>query len=210
MDDRRVRDVGIAIFAKAPIAGFAKTRLIPHIGAAEAAALQLRLIRRTVAVCLAAKIGPVSLWCAPSQDHLAFRSLALKNPVALYDQIDGDLGWRMSAAFDVLTPSIPLLLIGVDCPPLTPSHLRLCGDRLCQGDDAVFLPTEDGGYALVGLRRPAPRLFFGIPWSTSAVMGATRARLVKERMMWSEPDILWDLDRPEDLQRAEALLNDSF
>ena len=56
---------GVAILAKAPLAGFAKTRLIPHLGAEGAASLQRWLLQRTVTTALSAGIGPVTLWCAP-------------------------------------------------------------------------------------------------------------------------------------------------
>ena len=67
--------VAIAIMAKAPIPGLAKTRLIPSIGAHAAAVLQERLTERTVATALAANIGPVTLWCAPDPSHASFREL---------------------------------------------------------------------------------------------------------------------------------------
>lgn len=202
--------VNVAIFAKAPVAGLAKTRLIPWIGAEEAASLQQHLIGRAVAIAVAAEIGSVSLWCAPDCNHSAFPALARTFPIVLFGQAGGDLGKRMHVAFEALTPSAPLVLIGVDCPPLTPDHLRLCADRLRLGDDAVFLPTEDGGYALIGLHRPERHLFEGIAWGGATVMEVTRQRLTECSMVWSEPDMLWDLDRPEDLQRWKALSNDDL
>ena len=57
--------VDIAIFARAPVAGEAKTRLIPRLGAEGAAALQHALIHRALATAVAAELGSVSLWCSP-------------------------------------------------------------------------------------------------------------------------------------------------
>jgi glycosyltransferase A (GT-A) superfamily protein (DUF2064 family) len=67
----------------------------------------------------------------------------------------------------------------------------------------VFVPAEDGGYALIGLSRLDPRLFEGVPWGTSGVMAETRARL--RAVGWSAHELspLRDVDRPED---AEWLL----
>lgn len=199
--------ITVAIFAKAPIPGFAKTRLIPCLGAEGAARLQSRLISRTVAIALEAAIGPVCLWCAPDAGHAEFEELARKHPVRLRDQATGNLGERMHAAFIVEAALTPVLLIGVDCPPLIPAHLRLCAQHL-RSEDAVFLPAEDGGYVLVGLRRPDTRLFEGVVWGGAKVMEVTRHRLIERNMAWSEPETLWDLDRPEDLARWEALSDD--
>jgi rSAM/selenodomain-associated transferase 1 len=189
--------------AKAPIPGLTKTRLIPALGDEGAAKLQEALIQQTVATALAANVGPVSIWCAPNEGHHLFQDIASQHGVGLYEQTLGDLGKRMHAAFCIAAPA---LLIGVDCPPLTPAHLRMCADCLRRGDDAVFLPAEDGGYVLIGLRRPQVRLFEDIEWGGPTVMTATRDRLRELALVWSEPQTLWDLDRPEDLSRLAALI----
>src|SRR5215467_14599348 len=93
--------IAVAILAKAPLPGFAKTRLAPALGADGAAALQGRLIERAVDTARAANIGPVTLWAAPDQDHPAFQTLAALFGVTLSRQPDGDLGDRMLAALDV-------------------------------------------------------------------------------------------------------------
>jgi rSAM/selenodomain-associated transferase 1 len=196
--------IDIAILAKAPIPGLTKTRLVPALGNDGAAKLQRRLILQTVATALEAKIGAVSLWCAPDTRHPLFQDIAAKHPVRLYEQAAGDLGGRMHAAFAAATTVLPALLIGVDCPSLTPAHLRRCGECLRHGDDAVFLPAEDGGYVLVGLRQPEARLLKDIEWGSPTVMAVTRHRLVELNLIWSEPETLWDLDRPEDLSRWRA------
>lgn len=199
--------IRIAILAKAPIPGYAKTRLIPALGAEGAAKLQEALILRTVDTALGANLGPVSIWCAPDRRDPFFSAVASRNPARLHEQGLGDLGDRMHAAFVVETVASPTLLIGVDCPPLTPAHLRVCADCLRSGDDAALLPAEDGGYVLIGLRRPEARLFAGIEWGGPTVMAATRDRLQELNFRWSAPETLWDLDTPEDLLRWSALSN---
>ena len=197
--------VAIAIFAKAPIPGFAKTRLIRRLGADGAARLQAHLIERAVSAACNAKLGPVSLWCAPEPDHPVFGQLAARFPIALHRQAGGDLGARMSNAFRMLTRESPALLIGTDCVVLDASHLRCSAEDLRNEYDVVFLPVEDGGYILVGLRHDAPALFRDIPWNTSAVMAATRRRAASLGLRVAEPATLWDLDRPEDYDRAVAI-----
>lgn len=198
-----IDQVGIAVFAKAPIAGFAKTRLIPEIGAERAAALQAQLIERAVTTALEARLGPVSLWCAPNRRHELFTLLAARHELELHDQVGEDLGARMLCAFEALTPTRPLLLIGSDCPALETQHLALCADAL-HAVDAVFLPAEDGGYVLVGMRRPMAELFQDIPWGSERVMEETRARAARAQLRIAEPATLWDIDDGADYARAVA------
>src|SRR5205085_2843900 len=96
--------------------------------------------------------------------------------IELHVQSGVDLGARMLNAFQALTPHHPVILIGTDCPVLSPSHLIESANLLQRGTDVVFLPTEDGGYALVGAAKPWPALFRQIPWGTDRVMPDTRLR----------------------------------
>ena len=97
-----------------------------------------------------------------------------------------------------------VLLLGSDCPALTAPHLLQADRALRDGADAVFVPCEDGGYALIGLRRVAARLFDGIVWGGRDVMASTRVRLDALGWRWRELETLWDVDRPEDYQRLLA------
>jgi uncharacterized protein len=191
-----VEPVAIAILAKAPIAGLAKTRLIPALGREGAALLQARLIARTLATACAAATGPVSLWAAPEESH--FRELAQRFPVKLARQPGGDLGARMHAALDAACPAI---VIGTDCPALEANHLRGSADALREGADAVIIPAEDGGYVLIGLRQPRPDLFADMPWGTGTVMAETRRRAAELGLAVREHAPLWDVDVPDDLER---------
>jgi uncharacterized protein len=194
--------VALAILAKAPVAGSVKTRLIPALGADGAAALHARLIERTVETACTAGIGPVTLWVTPAAPHASFTALASRFPIALADQPDGDLGARMLAA--CAAASGPAIVIGTDCPALTPSHLRAAADALRDGRDVVVIPAEDGGYVLIGSRAPQPNLFTNMTWSTDQVMAQTRQRLARGGLTWRELPPLWDVDRPEDLARLRA------
>ncbi len=191
--------VAIAVLAKAPVAGLAKTRLIPALGPDGAAALQARLTEHALETAVAAALGPVTLWCAPDQGHPTFQDLARRLSVRLARQPDGDLGARMLAAMAATGGST--LVIGTDCPALGPKHLRAGAQALQDGYDAVMMPVEDGGYALIGTRRPLPILFEDMRWSTAAVMADTRNRLHANGLTWHELETLWDVDRPDDLER---------
>jgi uncharacterized protein len=195
--------VAVAILAKAPVAGFAKTRLIPALGAEGAANLQARLIERAAATATAAGIGGVTLWGAPDQHHPAFQALRAHFGITLASQPDGDLGARMLAA--LAAADGPALVIGTDCPALTPAHLAMAGGILRDGSDVVVFPAEDGGYSLIGMRKPQPELFSAMRWGTPAVMAETRRRLNGLGLTWQEPMTLWDVDVPEDLARLREI-----
>lgn len=201
-----LQSVQIAIMAKAPIPGLAKTRLIPALGASGAARLQRRLTRMTLACALDARLGAVAIWCAPDGRHRFFRALRRTTGVDLRVQSSGDLGNRMHTAFREHCAQGPVLVVGADCPVLRPEHLREAAQALLAGKDAVFYPAEDGGYALVGLRSPQPTLFADMAWSTSTVMSATRARACALGLRIHEFETLWDVDLPDQLGRLDALL----
>jgi glycosyltransferase A (GT-A) superfamily protein (DUF2064 family) len=120
--------------------------------------------------------------------------------VRLASQVGDDLGLRMAHVFD---QDAPCLLMGSDCPAIEVAHLHACAMALAQGCDAVFLPAEDGGYGLVGLRAPQPALFADMVWGASDVMARTRERLGALRLKHAEPFVIWDVDRPDDVARLE-------
>jgi uncharacterized protein len=193
--------VSIAILAKAPVPGFAKTRLIPAIGAHAAAVLQERLTERAVATAIAADVGPITLWCAPDATHSTFVKLVTSKRITLKPQPQGDLGVRMFAA--TAARNGPVLVIGTDCPALTDMHLRGAASALRDGIDVILIPAEDGGFVLIGTRSAQPALFTDIAWGTDTVMAQTRARIVGLRLGLAERAPLWDVDTEADLARLE-------
>ena len=204
MPESAVDAVQLAIFAKAPIAGYAKTRLIPSLGTEGAAELQAYLFQRTIQTALASPLRPITLWCAPDSDHPIFRSARQEYGFTTHVQAGDDLGERMFGALEQLTRRSPALLIGTDCPILSADHLVRCAAALVGGADAAFIPAEDGGYALIGLRKPVWRLFEGMPWGTADVMRLTRDRLREGHLSAFETDQLWDVDTPADYYRAKS------
>lgn len=189
----------VLIFAKAPVAGQAKTRLIPALGARAAARLSARLTWRTLETAARARIGPVQLWCAPDARHPFFAACASRLPAAVREQGAGDLGARMGRAFaSALRDHRHAVLAGCDCPGLDAADFA--GARLALEDcDAAFVPARDGGYVLIALRRFDARLFEAVSWGSAAVMEQTRERLRALRWRWRELPARADIDRPEDL-----------
>ena len=195
----------LLVFARAPVPGAVKTRLIPALGAEGAADLHARLLARTLATAYAADLAPVELWCTPDADHPAFTGAAGDPGVTLRVQPAGDLGQRMRIALEsTLADGGRALLVGCDCPALSVDDLAGAFTALAD-HDVVLGPAEDGGYVLVGARRVSPVLFDGIEWGGPRVLRQTRGRLVALGWRWHELRTLWDVDRPEDVVRCKEL-----
>ena len=195
----------VIVFAKAPVAGAAKTRLIPALGAEGAVRLHERLVDRALQTARAADLGPVELCCAPDRSHPFFGSRATRFGVSLTEQGEGDLGARMHRA---LAAGLPALLIGSDGPAMTPQYLADAAAAIAAGHDAALGPAEDGGYVLVAAGRIRPEAFAHIRWGGPAVMEDQRARLQALGWRWVELAPLWDVDRPEDLERVRDEMPD--
>ena len=190
----------VMVFARAP--GEAKTRLIPALGAAGAAALHRRLVMHCLGAATDAQLGPVELWCAPDAGDPFFRECERRFGASLRSQGQGDLGTRMQGAFDAALARAPrAILVGSDIPALSAQYLRDADRALAGGDDVVIGPAEDGGYVLIGLSRCDAALFREIPWGGPEVLAETRRRLAVLSWRSSELPVLWDVDRPEDLER---------
>lgn len=166
----------LTVLAKAPVPGLAKTRLIPALGPEGAAALAERLLDHALDQALAAGFDTVELCVTPDADHPAVQRQAARPGLRLSLQGEGDLGARMARALD----------------------------RALAQADAVTVPAHDGGYALIGLRRPAPALFEGMAWSTAGVLAATRARAAAAGLRLAELAPLHDIDEPADLVHLPA------
>ncbi len=191
------------MFAKAALAGEAKTRLIPELGAVGAAGLHLALVRQALETALAADVGRVELWY--TRQDAALNDVAAKLGVHTRQQCTGDLGARMSHCFDrLLAHASGVILVGSDCPSRSRQDFREASVELRSGCNAVLGPTEDGGYHLIALRKVQAALFAGIDWSTPLVMQQTRERMRALRLRWHELPMRWDIDRPEDLARLRT------
>lgn len=200
----------LIVFARAPEPGRVKTRLAPLLGAGGAAALHAWLVERSLRTALRARCARVELHGTPQAHHPFFLACARRYGVRLRAQGAGDLGARMHRALERALASAPCaVLIGSDCPSLRPEDLRAAVRALQGGEQAVCTPAEDGGYALIGLRRSARGLFAGVPWGSASVFAATRRRLARLGWSWRSLPTVWDVDRPEDydrLKRAGGLL----
>jgi rSAM/selenodomain-associated transferase 1 len=197
----------LIVLAKAPVAGYAKTRLIGALGAEGAARLAARLLEHTMQAARAVRLGPLLLACAPDATHPAFAAQAERGDARLVAQGEGDLGARMQRGFEMAfaAGAARALLIGTDAPALDATMLRQADAALARaGVEAVFIPALDGGYVLIGLRQPQPSLFHDMPWSSPRVMALTRERLATAGLHHEELAAVQDIDEPADLAHLPA------
>ncbi|GAB2877839.1 TIGR04282 family arsenosugar biosynthesis glycosyltransferase [Microbulbifer echini] len=200
MSDNSNPSLRLVVMAKAPLPGYAKTRLIPALGERGAASLAERLLQHTLAESVRADIGPVELHVAPDSRHPFWQSLPMPLGVSLHDQSTGDLGHRLwQAVKNTCAVSQGLLLLGTDCPALDAERIREAAAMLTH-TDAVMHPAKDGGYTLLGLKRMHSRLFEDIDWSTEVVAQQTMERLQECAMHCQMLEVLADIDEPEDLR----------
>jgi uncharacterized protein len=180
----------LVVFAKAPVLGRVKTRLARDIGALAA----LRFHRLTTAALLRRVAGDPRwrCWLALSPDRAASGPRYWPSPATRLPQGSGDLGARMRRPFLALPPG-PVVIIGSDIPGIVPGHL-VAAFRALDKSHLVFGPATDGGYWLVGARRPLPaRLFAGVRWSSEHALADTLAG-IPSRFRVSLVDTLDDVD----------------
>jgi rSAM/selenodomain-associated transferase 2/rSAM/selenodomain-associated transferase 1 len=191
----------LILFARFPVAGKVKTRLIPALGAEGAAALHRRLVLRTFRAARNA--------CAAAGAELEIRFAGgdanafhhwLGNGFLCRPQRGGDLGERMAGAFadSFQEGSSGTIIIGTDCPKLSSNRLTGAFERLALAT-VVFGQAYDGGYYLIGLTKLIPGLFEGIPWGTNTVLADSRRALATRNLTPAILEPLRDLDVPEDL-----------
>jgi rSAM/selenodomain-associated transferase 1 len=184
------------VFAKAPEPGQVKTRLIPILRAREAAELHEALLLDTLGVV--ESCAEVVIAFTPAMGRRSLERL-LGGHRRLLPQGPGDLGDRLARVFEQLCEGgKPVLAVGSDCPGLTAAGIQAAAAALGRVD-VVLGPALDGGYYLVGLRKPHPELFRNIPWSTSEVLEITRSRAAEAGLRVELLEPARDLDTPEDL-----------
>lgn len=201
-----MKPVRIVIFAKAALPGFAKTRLIPALGAQGAAELAQRMLAHALRRALAARVGPVELCVTPSPSESIWQTYPLPAAVQLTDQGEGDLGERMARAAQRVTDGgESVLLVGTDCPALDAVRLQQAAASL-QTTDATLVAAFDGGYVLLGLNRYHATLFSNMAWGTHQVGMETLRRMHKLNWTVSQQPALHDIDEAADLQWLPAEL----
>lgn len=211
----------VLIFTKYPIAGYAKTRLIPAVGAERAAEISRMLTHRAINTArsfLKCSPHPATLrihLASSTQQSADLSEEWLGQPdsrsvsrESFHEQKDGDLGQRLSAAFAASFEdgAGKALVIGADIPEIDADLLIEAFQRL-EGVDLVVGPAADGGYYLLGMKKLHLRLFENIPWSTEVVYAITIAKAEEMGLSVFNLRTLRDVDLPEDLPYFEEVEN---
>ncbi len=188
----------ILVFAREPVAGKAKTRLIPALGPDGAARLARMMLGRALAEAAAANVGPVELVGDPHPE-------AWGQPIAgvvLSAQVGADLGERMGAAVErVLARDERAIVTGTDCPGLVAARIAVAAHAL-ETHDVAIIPATDGGYVLIGFRRFDRSIFADVDWGKDAVLAATLRNIAALGLSVWQGEALPDVDEPGDLKHA--------
>ena len=196
------RQPGLIIFAKQPLAGQVKTRLLPDYTPQAAADIAAFLVRATVEMAVSSWPGEIYLYGAPDAAHPLFEELAREFDLKLASQSEGDLGARMLTALrEGAARHHATGILGCDVPHCSWDILDQANGWLAKGRN-VLGPTEDGGYYFIGLTAPHAELFEGIDWGTDRVLAQTleRAKLLGVEFEWLPR--LRDIDTADDLWLA--------
>ena len=204
--NRKVSDICLQVFARAPVIGAVKTRLVPALGAHGATALHVLLADRVLAAVADTATAARELWLAGDAAHPWAAAACARGGLTLCMQTGDDLGARMdNAAAAAAARNLMPVIVGTDCWVLDADYLRAAADALAAGADVVLGPVEDGGYVLIGLRRPAPQLFHDMTWSVPTVLAETLRRCHAAAWRVHLLPTLWDVDRPADVARLRTL-----
>jgi rSAM/selenodomain-associated transferase 1 len=195
----------LIVFARAPVAGRCKTRLIPQLGARGAAAIHRRLTLKTLSTASHSGVR-TELCCEPDSRHGFFLRCRRERSLTLRRQARGDLGRKMALALKTaLNHCDSAVIVGTDCPALTVSDIEAAFSALETGADYVLQPALDGGYVLIGARRVAPAALRGVSWSSGMELRQTLTRLGRLGLSYRLLPPRWDVDYPKDLRKARRL-----
>ncbi len=186
-------------FARSPVLGRVKTRLLTVLSPSQALALHLQLLRHTATTLLESGLGDVELWLSEESLHPDITALADKGLSALKVQSGQDLGQRMCAAiFSGLNRADKVVLVGSDCPGIDSNYLLAAIAEL-DNSNVVLGPASDGGYVLIAARRCCAEIFANVDWGSERVLQQSIENLETLKWSYSLLDVLDDIDRPEDL-----------
>ncbi len=192
----------LLIFIRNPELGKVKTRLAQTLGAVEALKIYQILLEKTRLLALSATTERLLFYSdfIPEHDEWPDELFQKKR------QLEGDLGARMEAAFQLAFDQggSKVLIIGSDCPTLSPAILTAAIEALDHSDFVVG-PTADGGYYLLGMKEMTSKVFHDISWSTATVCAQTLEKIAALRKSHTLLPMLSDIDDQSDW---EAYLRD--
>jgi rSAM/selenodomain-associated transferase 1 len=196
----RFPDSRLLVFAKSPVLGKVKTRLISLLGEQGVLDFHVASIRLTLEQRAAMQLSPVVLYIK-GQMPAWLTELCQQLSIDVVQQQGADLGERMlHAATEQLSQARNVVLTGTDCLTLTMDRLTQLYQAL-EENDAAIIGAEDGGYVALGLTQLSAALFTQFPFGNAQVYQKTVDAMRTLDWRYAELAKTWDVDRPEDVQR---------
>lgn len=200
----------VLVFLKLPVPGRVKTRLAATLGDDGAVEVYRRLVERVFTNLASAQVDEVRVmfdppdaekeirqWLAPSVEGIGAT-------VEFFPQSAGDLGDRLAAGFSQAFDdgADEVAAIGTDCVAISDEIFSQCWTALRGEFDAVFGPTEDGGYYLVAMKEFQPELFRAIPWSADDTLARSLQQAEASGLRVETLVTFADVDTEDDWNRA--------
>jgi len=202
-------DTCVCVFAKAPVSGQVKTRLLPSLSEQQACLVHEHLIQHCLSQ-IQSSDWQSQLW-STDVSHPYIQACTEEYSISPHTQQGFDLGERMAFTVNESLESADyVIIIGTDCPSIDVGFIQEAVNKLKAGFDVVLGPAEDGGYVLIGFSVAAGSVFNNIEWGTNQVLELTRMRLREAKLSWHELAIQRDIDRPEDLAYLQRAYPMSF
>ncbi len=189
----------LIVFAKSPVKGKVKTRLIPELGPGPALEAHIQMVEDTLEMAKGSGL-PLTLWL--SEPNLLGEQWGDQYSIPIRIQQGGDLGIRM---LDAISRTIKnrhdkVVLIGSDCPSLQKEDIIFAFLSLEQ-NDVTLCPSEDGGYGLIGMKKAHTGIFSNIAWGSPIVMKETLRQINSSGLSVEIGRTIWDVDDYEGWQR---------
>ncbi|MDQ3798733.1 MAG: TIGR04282 family arsenosugar biosynthesis glycosyltransferase [Acidobacteriota bacterium] len=194
----------IIIMAKAPLAGTVKTRLEPHLSAEKCAQLAECFLLDTISKAESLK-NKLIIAYSPAGETDYFRRLGGEN-TSFVEQKGANLGEKMLSAFEFAfrqNSDAAIVMIGTDSPTFPAHFIERAFEFLEAGADAVLGKTEDGGFYLIGLRKPDARIFERVEWSSPKTFAQVRENALNLSWRLREVPGWYDVDEAKDLKQLE-------
>lgn len=205
-----MQNVLLIQFAREPLPGQVKTRMLPELSPEQACELHRELVLWTSGTLARAGVGTVELAVAGSTSSPLFQHCLGLGVSAISRQSGRDLGERMYRSMaSGLERYEKVILVGSDAPQIDSGYLQNAVEAL-ENVDVVLGPAEDGGYVLIGANRLQPDWFEQVAWSSASVYKDTVAQLEATGASWHALSVMRDIDRPEDLPIWQAIVDDAL
>jgi uncharacterized protein len=194
----------IIIMAKAPIAGAVKTRLQPRLSAEDAASLAACFLEDAINKARSVENQKLIVAYSPAGERAYFAERFAAPKIILTEQKGDDLGEKMLSAFEFAFAqdlAAEVVMLGTDSPTVPADFVEQAFEFLETSSDAVLGPTEDGGFYLIGLRKPDGRIFENVRWSSPKTFAQARENIMNLNWHLRETPGWYDIDVPRDLDQ---------